>query len=186
MAYNNLGDFGDGGWPPNNVRIDKADFRTFVTEVVQRIRTFLIAWSDYAGQIMVVRADGTGVSPAELSESEFADFKGLSIKGAKSYPVMITSSIQLTTNTHNGNDLFVTSASPIALTIAPDGDPDVGITDDFTCRIWRRGSGAVSLTIDSSYDNQHPDLHTKISRQGLSIGIVLLGAELFIDGNTAL
>lgn len=186
MAYNDLGDFEDGGWPPNNVDIDKADFRTFVTKVSQRIRTFLTVWNDYANQIMVVRSDGTGVSPAEVSESEFADLKNLKLRGANSYDVTITSSRGLNTATDAGNDIFANSSSSIVLAIAPDGDPEVGFTGDAAFRIWREGSGSVELNIDSSYDNQHPSGHTKIATQGLMIGVKIKGTKVFIAGDTAL
>lgn len=185
MAYDNLGDFEDGGWPPNNVQIEKADFRTFVVEVARRIRTLVTAWGSYANQIIVVRSDGTGLSPAGASGNAAADLKNLKLRGANSYDVTITNSRGLNTNTDAGNDLFVNSSSPVTLTIAPDGNPAVGFTGDAAFRLWREGSGTVQLNIDSSYANQHPSGHTKISTQGLSIGVKIKGTKIFIDGNTA-
>jgi hypothetical protein len=135
---------------------------------------------------MVVRADGTGVSPAELSESEFADFKGLKLRGADSDDVTITGSQNLTTAAHAGADIFANSSSPIILGVAPDGDPEVGFTGNTTFRVWREGSGSVTLNLDSSYDNQHPSGHTKVATQGLFIGVKIKGTKVFIAGDTAL
>jgi hypothetical protein len=181
-----LGGLSDQGWPYNNVDVDKALFRLLVDSVADRIRNLPRDWSDYDSDLIVARSDAAGIAPAGNSGNDFVDFRRLQLKGARTYPVAITSSQPLTMLAHCGHDLMVNSSSAVALTAAPSSDPDEGLSDGFNCRIWRVGSGAVSVTVDGAYDNQHPNLHTKVGNQGLFIGVVLWGTQLFIAGDTAL
>jgi hypothetical protein len=182
-TYNDLPDLSANGWPQNNVEVQKTEFRLLVDSLDDRAGSLPRDWDDYRNDVVVGRADGTGPSPAGDSDNDHADFRSLQVKGGMSYAVDIDHSITLNMTEHNGNDLFINSASAVALVLEPAGNPDEGIANGFCCVIRREGAGAVSVTIDSGFQNQHPDGYTTISRQGLAMTVKLKGTKLFLDGN---
>lgn len=148
-----LSEFVTKPWPNDEDPPDEATMRLFTRAVASILGASPTDLRAYAGQLVVVKSDGTGITPIGAGGLSVLDLGGSPVVRSPSRGLTITGSKTLTSvgtgvDKDFGQDgalLYCNSASAITLTIALDSTGKTGIRQDFACAVYRRGAGIVQL-----------------------------------------
>jgi len=179
----NLTDIALGTWPVDNADPVKATMRMALGELAKRNRSLPPDSTAHVGEIVAGMADGTGPSYASGTGATVIHSGGLPIVGGFA-PVVVTSSIGLTTKLHFCRALFCRNAASVTLTINLDATGTNGVSDGFLCAIFREAAGQVIMAPGTGLTNMHPTGDTHVL-QGLSARIIVLNGKLWFEGGTA-
>jgi hypothetical protein len=175
--------FAAGTWPENApTAVNQNTMRNFIGPTARFLMNLPQVATPYAGQPLMARADGAGFTYAGLSGAAAIDCGGLPIRNSPPDRSVITSSLTLRHNIHNGGFLICDSSSSITLNVALDSSGVLGIRDGFFAEILHAGSGALQLSLGlSGVANQRPDQKLGVA-PGLAVTVLLHGVRLFILG----
>jgi len=167
---------------------DQATMQALLTQVAKMISTMPTDWSAYAGQLLVVGSAGDGPTVASASGVAAVDLGGLAFANGKTALVNITGSGLLSDNAHRGRDLLYTGASANTLTVNLDPTGLLGVTDGFSCHVYRAydgGSvGQLHLAVGTGITLQRSDGNLGVPL-GNAVAVKLLGTRLFVGNAVA-
>lgn len=167
---------------------DEATMAALLLQIAKMIATLPTDWSSYAGELLVVAADGGGPTAASASGATAVDLGGLAFANGKTAVTSVTGSGLLTDNTHRGRDLQYAGSSSITLTINLDPTGLLGVTDGFNCHVYRAydaGSvGQLHLAVGTGITLQRPDANLGVP-PGNAVAIKLIGTRLYVGNAVA-
>jgi hypothetical protein len=165
--------------PVRGTNVSKTDVRNNFIAIKAKIDSLPeTGYADFAGSVIAVKADGSGPAipdgPVGFENKSVRRFKIAS-------PDPITESTTFTDEDHGGQTLRCTNGSDIELTLDRDQ-----ITNGFTCRVWRRGAGLVTIIFGSGLVNRNADGNSSIATNGMVDIYVDAGGsgDVYFDGRT--
>jgi hypothetical protein len=167
---------------------DQATMQALLTDAAKKIAPMPTDWSPYDGQLLIVKADGSGPTAASDSGVTAVDLGGLAFANGRTAVVTVTGSGLLTDSAHRGRDLQYTGTSAITLTINLDPTGLLGITDGFNCHVYRANDagsvGQLHLAVGAGITLQRPDGNLGVPA-GNGVAIKLIGTRLYVANAVA-
>jgi hypothetical protein len=130
-----------------------------------KINTLPEAYAGHAGKVLAVRPDGLGpdvpIGPVGFASQPVTGYKA-------NGPPAITGSISLRDTEHTGQVIRCTNTSDIMITL----DKTL-VGPGFICRLWRRGSGEVTVLFGAGLFNRNASGHSAVALNRM--------AEIYVD-----
>lgn len=156
----------------------------FKDEGVARWGQLPYSYTGFAGQVVTVKDDTSGISVASQAGTGLVSFGFRPVSQFRPYPVLVTSSRAVTDFLHCGAVLECKNTSAIVLSLSLSGDPLSGVVDNFSCEIARmKDALGVQLSFGGGLVNVHPSLHTRVGAQRI-IRVWVRAGQVNIYGGT--
>jgi hypothetical protein len=170
----------DDTLPADGRAVVKANERAFKTSVKNRIGSMPESWADFAGQLLVVKAGGSGpgVPDGVISGANRPFYQVLPRE------VFIRSSTVLNTNTHAAAVLICNSASAVTLTLSRGASPVSSLQSPVSFTIVRDASaGSVTLAVDATLVVSS-NTHRRVAAGGV-VGVLIVSPNVvYLKGDT--
>lgn len=131
------------------------------------------------GDVVVMGDDGLGAAPAS-DGVEPIGFANRELGKYKPQRVRVGGSgFALNDNEHCGRLLVKSDGTAAIVSFDTAADPENGVSDGFTCSLWRQLSAGALEVRSTSFDNDHPNGHRAVRAGGIATLIVDAETNVF-------
>lgn len=157
--------------------VGRAEWRALNAGIHARIAQLPADATGKAGEVVAINDAETGAATASEGGTGVLTFGRRPVSGFRFDAVSVTAPRDIIDRLC-GKQLQCSNSSPIQLNIVLDADPDLGVSDGFTCEIWVFHDAAdVQLTF-SGVVNREPSGNTRIPPGGKACIQVAYRADL--------